>query len=532
MRHARHYSVKCIGGICGALVLLTALLALAGSTVVAKRAAAATSSSPGYWLVASDGGIYAFGTANLGSMRGRPLTRPVVGAAATSDGLGYWMVASDGGVFTFGDAQFYGSMGATRLNKPVVGMAVDPATGGYWLVASDGGIFSFNAPFYGSTGSIHLNQPVVAMAATPSGHGYWLVAADGGVFTFGDAHFYGSMGATRLNNPIVGMAEDPATGGYWLVGSDGGIFSFDAPFYGSTGSIRLNKSVVGMAPTGDGGGYWLVASDGGLFTFGNAPYLGSTGSYSGPAPIVAIAATPHGYPFAPGSTGYDISQYQCGNIPATPQAISIVQVTGGAINNPPNPCYAREAAWAGSRISAYVFMDGLPAGSPQSLSGPAGVCGGNVNCQSYNFGWNWANHWAAYSHSGGINPTFWWLDVETSGAWNLNSSAYASNGNVIAGALDGLRANGVVAGIYSTASQWSRITGNSVSFPGISLWMPGAGNISGGMFSAQSFCSGSVPSQYGYSPFAGGKIVLVQYGYAGNGYTGPASNYDQDYACG
>ena len=31
--------------------------------------------------------------------------------ASTPDGAGYWLVASDGGVFSFGDAGFYGSAG-------------------------------------------------------------------------------------------------------------------------------------------------------------------------------------------------------------------------------------------------------------------------------------------------------------------------------------------------------------------------------------------------------------------------------------
>ena len=39
---------------------------------------------------------------------------------------GYWEVASDGGVFSFGSAQFYGSMGGKPLNKPIVGMAAAP----------------------------------------------------------------------------------------------------------------------------------------------------------------------------------------------------------------------------------------------------------------------------------------------------------------------------------------------------------------------------------------------------------------------
>jgi hypothetical protein len=70
--------------------------------------------------------------------------------AATPDGGGYWFVASDGGIFAFGDAAFRGSAGATRLNAPMVGMAADPATGGYWLVGADGGVFSYGAPFFGA----------------------------------------------------------------------------------------------------------------------------------------------------------------------------------------------------------------------------------------------------------------------------------------------------------------------------------------------------------------------------------------------
>jgi hypothetical protein len=70
--------------------------------------------------------------------------------ATSSDGQGYWFVASDGGIFAFGNAAFRGSMGGAPLNAPVVGMATDSATGGYWLVASDGGIFSFGATFYGA----------------------------------------------------------------------------------------------------------------------------------------------------------------------------------------------------------------------------------------------------------------------------------------------------------------------------------------------------------------------------------------------
>ena len=43
--------------------------------------------------------------------RQAPRGSPVVGIAPTPTGKGYWMVASDGGIFSFGDAHFYGSLG-------------------------------------------------------------------------------------------------------------------------------------------------------------------------------------------------------------------------------------------------------------------------------------------------------------------------------------------------------------------------------------------------------------------------------------
>ena len=51
------------------------------------------------------------------------LNKPIVGMAPTPSGGGYWLVASDGGIFAFGNAGFFGSTGAMRLNQPIVGMA-------------------------------------------------------------------------------------------------------------------------------------------------------------------------------------------------------------------------------------------------------------------------------------------------------------------------------------------------------------------------------------------------------------------------
>jgi uncharacterized repeat protein (TIGR01451 family) len=249
----------------------------------------------GYWEVASDGGVFSFGTANyLGSMGGKPLAKPVVGLAATPDGGGYWEVASDGGIFAFGDAQYYGSMGGKPLAAPIVGIASTHDGGGYWEVAADGGIFPFgDAQYLGSMGGRTLNAPVVGIAATPDGGGYWEVASDGGVFAFGDAQYFGSMGAKPVDHPVVGIAATPDGGGYWTVGSDGGIFTFGtANYFGSMGGRHLVKPVVGVWGSSNGQGYLEPAADGGIFTFGNAPYLGSTGGLPLVAPVVGGSIVP------------------------------------------------------------------------------------------------------------------------------------------------------------------------------------------------------------------------------------------------
>ncbi len=245
----------------------------------------------GYWLAASDGGIFAYDAPFFGSMGGQHLNGPIVGIAADPRTGGYWLVAKDGGLFAF-NAPFFGSMGGQPLNAPIVGMVATPDGLGYWEVAQDGGIFSFgDAAFHGSMGGVHLNKPVVGIATSPDGGGYWEVAGDGGIFAFGDAMFHGSMGGVPLNQPVVGITGDQGTGGYWEVAADGGLFAFDAPFYGSTGGMPLNKPVVGMASTPDGQGYWEVASDGGIFNYGDAFFWGSTGAITLNAPVVGIAGS-------------------------------------------------------------------------------------------------------------------------------------------------------------------------------------------------------------------------------------------------
>jgi cell wall-associated NlpC family hydrolase len=226
--------------------------------------------SDNFWLVTPAGSVEPYGVPSFGAPSG-PLNRPIVTAVPDHARAGYWLVASDGGVFSYGDTHFYGSTGNIALNKPIVGMAQTPDDKGYWMVASDGGIFSYgDASFFGSTGAITLNRPIVGMATTGDGKGYWLVASDGGVFTFGDARFYGSTGAITLNLPIVGMAATSDGKGYWLVASDGGVFAFgDARFYGSAAGTAT-EPVQRIVSTGQSDGYWILQQNGTAQAFGSA----------------------------------------------------------------------------------------------------------------------------------------------------------------------------------------------------------------------------------------------------------------------
>ena len=317
------------------IVLCTAALLLglssAALAVVLRSGSAPSGSGPaahlvsdlapdGYWLVGSDGGIFAYGGAQFyGSTGAIVLNQPIVGMSATPDSKGYWMVASDGGIFAFGDAAFFGSTGGQHLNQPIVGMASTPDGKGYWLVASDGGIFAFgDAAFFGSTGGQHLNQPIVDMAAAPDGKGYWLAASDGGVFTFGSVTFHGSAGALPLASPIQSISASPDGGGYWMAASDGGVFNYgSAPFYGSGVGLTGSGSMVDLAPDPQASGYWMADSNGGVFALGDTAFFGSAfgadlkGGIVGMAPSLVPAVNPSVYTIAgdapahlmPGSSG-------------------------------------------------------------------------------------------------------------------------------------------------------------------------------------------------------------------------------------
>jgi hypothetical protein len=173
----------------------------------------ATPDDRGYWLTSLDGGVFTFGDAHyFGSAGQLDPHRPAgganlapLGAAVTSmtddpAGTGYWLVADDGTVVNFGTAEAFGSLSAKVLGRAqIVAIAATPDGKGYWLTSTAGRVYPFgDAVNFGGcsrAGSAcqKLNSPISSMATTPDGSGYWLFAQDGGVFAFGDAPFYGSL---------------------------------------------------------------------------------------------------------------------------------------------------------------------------------------------------------------------------------------------------------------------------------------------------------------------------------------------------
>ena len=217
-----------------------------------------TADQAGYWLVASDGGIFAFGDAGFhgsipglglspaGSGLANALNAPIVGMVPSADGGGYFMVASDGGVFAFGDARFAGSCpGIGGCSGAAVAVLPDATGGGYWLVTKTGNVYTFgDAPYFGAPGP--QGSPITAAVRSADGHGYFVLLANGTVDGYGDAvSLGGPTGAVGGSNAASAVFTDAGGGGYWVASAAGAVFTYgDAPNDGSMTGTRLNGSII------------------------------------------------------------------------------------------------------------------------------------------------------------------------------------------------------------------------------------------------------------------------------------------------
>ena len=217
-----------------------------------------TANDGGYWLVASDGGIFSFGNAGYygsipglgfapaGSTNPKRLNAPIVGMVPSADGAGYFMVASDGGVFAFGDAKFEGSCpGIGGCSGAAVAVMPDASGNGYWLVTATGHVYAFgDAVNYGAPGP--QSVAVTAAVRTKDGAGYWLLFANGVVAPFGDAaNLGGPAGAVGGLNSASAIFTTSDGGGYWVASANGSVYTYgDAPNDGSEAGQHLNGSII------------------------------------------------------------------------------------------------------------------------------------------------------------------------------------------------------------------------------------------------------------------------------------------------
>ena len=110
----------------------------------------------------------------------RRLNAPIVGMVPSVDGAGYFMVASDGGVFAFGDARFAGSC-------PGIGGCSGCGGGRHArrhrrrVLGGDGHRqrLCLRRRPRARTSPGPRSAPVTSAVRTPDGKGYWILFADG-----------------------------------------------------------------------------------------------------------------------------------------------------------------------------------------------------------------------------------------------------------------------------------------------------------------------------------------------------------------
>jgi hypothetical protein len=244
--------------------------------------------------------------------------------------------------------------------------------------------------------------------------------------------------------------------------------------------------------------------------------------------------------------GYDVSYPQCGKRLPTDHYFGIVGVNGGNAASA-NNCLADQLVWAdkaktGSKQSKYQLyvntanpgevIDQITTWPTSSFdtngntpTNPYGPCSGaNDNACSWLYGWSRSIYtesvFKAAASSKGLNTNtadyVWWLDVETMNTWQSGSNETLIRNTA---AIEGFGAyylsKGAKIGLYSTALQWSQITGNNISstsnLNGLPNWRPSGASLS----NAKANCNVSPLTPNGY-------ISLTQY---------VVKNLDHNHSC-
>jgi hypothetical protein len=239
---------------------------------------------------------------------------------------------------------------------------------------------------------------------------------------------------------------------------------------------------------------------------------------------------------APELVGYDVSYPQCGKTLPTGQYFGIVGVNGGTAATT-NSCLSKQLVWANNskagstqpKVQLYVNtanpgevisqITTWPTNNTDetgyATANPYGTCTGqNDRACSWQYGWNRSveaniDRFVPAAKAAGISQSVsaytWWLDVETMNTWQSGTTeALARNTAALEGFAKYYQSQGATVGLYSTAVQWSGITGSTVDLSsnlnGLANWRPSGASLA----NAKSNCN--------VAPLtAGGFVSLTQY---------------------
>ena len=183
-------------------------------------------------------------------------------------GQGYWAVADDGQVFAFGQAREHIENSTPGIDGTVISMYPQHDMSGYWLLQTNGRVHAHGSAFHHGDGPPASDY--IDMAPTPSGNGYWLLRRNGTVVPCGDAPDLGSMTNTfLLQDPVesyigTGIESHPIEVGYWVVNGNGYVENFGTvPDLGSgwqpyRHDMQGREWVRGIVRNNDGDGYYLL----------------------------------------------------------------------------------------------------------------------------------------------------------------------------------------------------------------------------------------------------------------------------------
>jgi hypothetical protein len=217
--------------------------------------------------------------------------------AATADGGGYWLVASDGGIFAFGDAPFHGSTGGRKLNAPIVGVAE-----GHPLDPYVPGTFGYDVSFPQCGGALPAPGSFAVVGIN-----------DGRAFTTNpcfaaEAAWAGPLMSIymNINAPPPGAPQGLNGPAGQCVGNDTGCMAYNYGFNAALSSFQSASSMGGTA-----GIWWLDVETANTW---------DTNQFNNSRTIQGAldALTQQGVVAGIYSTGYQFGVIAGGYAPATP----------------------------------------------------------------------------------------------------------------------------------------------------------------------------------------------------------------------